>query len=192
MLLYGKFLRMKDSVNLLSRKNIAMTDSSEIKIEINLKKYSLTLMDGNIPIKKYRVFLGHSKSKMGSLRNGFVTTPVGKYKVTSVDTNKQFYIRIGINYPNLEDVKTAYKNRFITEKKFRSLWKAINNQKKVNFDKKIFGPEISIEGYGKLNYILKNLPFVFNWTNGSIALSNEDINELIRFVKPGTEVKIVE
>ncbi len=185
-------MRMKDSGNLLSKKNIALTDSTKIKIEINLKKYSLTLFDGGIPLKNYRVFLGHSASKLGSLRNGFVTTPTGKYKVTSIDTSKLFYMRLVIDYPNFEDIKTAYKNNFINRKEFRRLWQKLIDGKQINVDEKIFGPKISIEGYGKLNYILKNLPFVFNWTNGSIAMCNEDINELIRFVKPGTEVKIVE
>jgi len=35
------------------------------------------------------------------------------------------------------------------------------------------------------------LPFPFNWTNGSIAITNEDIDEISKFIKIGSPVKIV-
>ena len=55
---------------------------------------------------------------------------------------------------------------------------------------KILGGNIGIHGIGELNYVFKNLPFVFNWTNGSIAMSNENIDELYSVIKIGTEVDI--
>ena len=54
----------------------------------------------------------------------------------------------------------------------------------------MLGGEIGIHGIGRLNYIFKNLPFVYNWTNGSIAMSDEDIDELYSVVKLGTKVVI--
>ena len=39
-------------------------------------------------------------------------------------------------------------------------------------------------------YIFKNLPFVFNWTNGSIAMSDENIDEIHSVIREGTEVVI--
>ena len=54
----------------------------------------------------------------------------------------------------------------------------------------ILGGDIGIHGIGELNYIFKNLPFVFNWTNGSIAMSNENIDEIYSVIKEGTEVVI--
>jgi len=52
------------------------------------------------------------------------------------------------------------------------------------------GGDIGIHGIGRLNFFFKNLPFVFNWTDGSIALSNENIDELISVVKVGTKIVI--
>lgn len=45
-------------------------------------------------------------------------------------------------------------------------------------------------GIGRLNPIFKNLPFVYNWTDGSIALSNEDLDEILTVTKQGTQVVI--
>jgi hypothetical protein len=52
------------------------------------------------------------------------------------------------------------------------------------------GGNIGIQGIGEYNAIFKNLPFVFNWTDGSIAVSNEDIDEIYSVVKRGTKVVI--
>ena len=57
-------------------------------------------------------------------------------------------------------------------------------------DKTILGGNIGIHGIGRYDYFFKNLPFVYNWTDGSIAVSNEDIDELYTAVKKGTEVVI--
>jgi len=52
------------------------------------------------------------------------------------------------------------------------------------------GGDIGIHGIGQLNSIFKNLPFVFNWTEGSIAVSNEEIDELFNVTPKGTTVTI--
>jgi hypothetical protein len=50
--------------------------------------------------------------------------------------------------------------------------------------------KIGIHGIGQLNFLFKNLPFVFNWTDGSIAISNEEIDELYGVIQKGTKVTI--
>ncbi len=53
---------------------------------------------------------------------------------------------------------------------------------KCPYENTILGGEIGIQGIGEYNLIFKNLPFVFNWTNGSAAISNESIDELLSVV----------
>ncbi len=47
------------------------------------------------------------------------------------------------------------------------------------------GNNIGIHGIGRLNFIFKNLPFIYNWTDGSIAVSNENIDEIYSVAKKG-------
>ncbi|MCK7523557.1 MAG: L,D-transpeptidase [Ignavibacteriales bacterium] len=54
----------------------------------------------------------------------------------------------------------------------------------------ILGGNLGIHGLGKFDYILKNLPFVYNWTDGSISVSNEAIDEIFSVVQKGTKVVI--
>ena len=52
------------------------------------------------------------------------------------------------------------------------------------------GGHLGIQGQGRLNFLLKNLPFVYNWTDGSVAVSNEAIDEINSVVKKGTKIVI--
>lgn len=54
----------------------------------------------------------------------------------------------------------------------------------------MLGGNIGIHGIGRLNPIFKNLPFVYNWTDGSIAISNESLDELLSVINTGTQVVI--
>ena len=54
----------------------------------------------------------------------------------------------------------------------------------------VLGGNIGIHGIGRLNSIFKNLPFVYNWTDGSIALSNEDLDEILTVINTGTNIVI--
>jgi hypothetical protein len=191
--LYGKLLNHKNSADIqviLKEKNI--DPKAKCELIVNLKHYRMNLDFGGTTVKSYRIFLGHGRGKLVDKKRRYITTPVGKYKIVKIENNRLNYKRLFLNYPNLEDVKKAYENKFISEDEFKYYWKVGQKGKNFKFDEKIFGPKISIEGFGKLNYIFKYLPFVFNWTNGSIATNNENIDEILKYVKVGTEVKIIE
>ena len=65
------------------------------------------------------------------------------------------------------------------------------NKKECSPAETSLSANIGIHGMGKYNFIFKNLPFIFNWTNGSIAVSDESIDELYPLVKIGTKVTIM-
>ena len=52
------------------------------------------------------------------------------------------------------------------------------------------GGNVGIQGIGRLNFLFKYLPFNYNWTDGSVAISNENMDELYSVVKKGTRVVI--
>ena len=76
----------------------------------------------------------------------------------------------------------------ITQQQFDTLRKELNlGCPKLKTE---LGTDIGIHGLGRLDFLLKNLPFVYNWTDGSIAISNESIEEIYPLVKKGTKVAI--
>ncbi len=104
--------------------------------------------------------LGH-KQKQGDER-----TPEGLYLLDNRNENSKFYKSIHISYPNNEDKKKALE---------------------AGFDP---GGEIMIHGQpngiGWAWRILK----LFDWTDGCIAVNNEDMDEIWDLVKNGTPIEI--
>jgi hypothetical protein len=94
-----------------------------------------------------------------------------------------------LNYPNINDASEALRKNLITQKQYDQLKFEFYYEgcPKANT---VLGGNVGIHGIGEYNDIIKNLPFVFNWTDGSIALSNEDIKEIYSVIKEGTKVVI--
>ncbi len=116
-------------------------------------------------------------------------TPVGVYKICEIDTLSKYHKFFKLNYPNLNDATEALRKGIITQKQFDDI--------KFEFyygdctdSTTALGGNVGIQGIGEYNSIFKNLPFVYNWTDGSVAISNENIDELYKVVKKGTKVVI--
>ena len=118
-----------------------------------------------------------------------LATPIGEYKICEINPEDNYYKFIKINYPNEIDAAEALKNGIIGRLEFIAITEAQKENKCSPHDTGL-GSNIGIHGIGKYNAIFKNLPFIFNWTNGSMALSNENIDELFSVVMPGTRVVI--
>jgi murein L,D-transpeptidase YafK len=155
---------------------------------IDRKNYTLSLFEDSVLIKEYRANFGKSISAPKSKANDNAT-PVGEYQICSIDTSHKYHKFLQINYPNLYDAASALRKGWISQKEYNEIKFQFYYEGCIDRNR-ILGGNLGIHGIGKFNFIIKNLPFVFNWTNGSIALSNEDIDEIFSIVKVGTKVVI--
>ena len=119
---------------------------------------------------------------------------VSRYKLSKdtgirYDTINKYYKFFRINYPNISDASDGLRKGEITQEEFDEIKFEYSNGKCTDANTPL-GGDMGIHGIGRLDYLFKYLPFVYNWTDGSIALSNEDIDELYSVVKKGTKVVI--
>ncbi len=190
MILYGIILNASEDTleETLSKKNKSAINEPRIVIEKSSNQ--LILYDSDESVKTYKAVFGRTRNnqKMNGLKS---YTPVGNYKVCSIDTNYVYHKMIRINYPNEMDAAEALKNGLISQSEYARI---VEENLKYGCTKtaNYFGNEIGIHGIGEYDLVFRNLPFVFNWTNGSIALSNEGIDELYSVVKIGTSVQIID
>jgi len=186
-ILYGIILNLREKPleEEIALRRLEKPDS--VHLEIYLSSYKLHLFSNNQLIKKYRVVFGRNNYK--KLNADDRGTPIGEYYICSVQPHHKYYKFLKISYPNIQDAENSLRKGLITQKQFDLIK---NNYKKLECIPEIYplGGNLGIHGIGKLNYIFKNLPFAFNWTNGSIAMSNENIDELIPLIKHGTKVII--
>ena len=113
-------------------------------------------------IRAYRIRLGFNP-KGKKQKEGDGKTPEGKYHITHRNPNSKFYLSLGLNYPNKND-------------KIRAARYGQNP-----------GSDIYIHGLGKKNILLH---YLFDWTNGCIAVTNKEMKEIYSSVEPGTIVYI--
>ena len=126
------------------------------------KKRVLALYRNSKVIKAYRIRLGFSPQGQKE-KEGDGKTPEGKYYITHKNPNSKFYLSLGINFPNQSDKKRA-------------------SQRGLNP-----GSDIFIHGLGKKNILLN---YFFDWTEGCIAVTNKEIEEIYGLVEPGTIIYI--
>jgi murein L,D-transpeptidase YafK len=186
--IYGMILNLKDVPleKLIKQSNIDTLKN--VNIVIDRKSFSLSLFSNDVLLKKYRVSFGRNLSDKKKFANDGAT-PIGVYSICEIVENHKYYKFFRLNYPNESDVVDAYRNEFITKKEFDLLMNNLGKGK-CPPSSTMLGGEIGIHGTGRFNFFLSNLPFVFNWTNGSIALSDEHIDELYSTITVGTSVVI--
>ncbi len=157
-------------------------------IIINRNSYSLNLYEDTVLIKSYRANFGRNVSSPKD-KAGDLSTPVGDYNICEIDTVSKYYKFFKLNYPNLNDAAKGLRKGLISQSQFDSL-KYELARGICPLSNTHLGGNIGIQGIGRLDFIFRYLPFNYNWTDGSVAISNEDIDELYRVVKKGTPVVI--
>ena len=160
----------------------------DVNIIIDRRSYTLSLLEDTVLIKTYRASFGRNLLEPKSKADDNAT-PVGEYKICDIDTAHNYYKFLKLNYPNLNDAAEALRKGLITQKEYDQLKFEFYYEECPKLQT-VLGGNIGIHGIGRLNYIFKNLPFVYNWTDGSIALSNENIDEIYSVIMEGTKVVI--
>jgi murein L,D-transpeptidase YafK len=187
-ILYGVIINIREiSLNEAMRLK-GYSKLTNTSLLIDRKNYSLSIYEDTVFIKSCRANFGRNINNP-KCRDDDNATPVGEYMICSIDTLNRYHKFLRINYPNLTDAGEALVKGRISQKQYD----------KLNFEfyygdcpdqETDLGGNIGIQGIGEYNSIFKNFPFVFNWTDGSIAVSNEDIDEIYSVVKRGTKVVI--
>ena len=139
--------------------------SVDTVVVIKSKRLLLLLKDGEI-FKTYRVSLG-KRPEGHKIASGDQRTPEGRYILDAKNPKSKYYLAIHISYPNELDI--------------------INAQKRGVSP----GGEIMIHGLPpKRSNELKELNGYADWTNGCIALTNPEMEEIWQFVNAGTPIEI--
>ncbi len=187
-IVYGVILNLREIPLSEAILKAGFTEITNPKLIIDRKNYTLGVYEDSVLIKNYRVSFGKSLHEPKT-RADDKATPVGVYKICKIITNHKYYKFFQINYPNLEDGANALRKGWISQKEFNEIKFQFYYEGCTKYHI-LLGGDIGIHGIGELNSIFKNLPFVFNWTNGSIAMSDESIDEIHSVIREGTEVVI--
>ena len=121
-------------------------------------------------------------------KRGDNITPQGVYTIGWINSKSTFRNFFGLTYPSVQDAENGLKQQLINENEFQSIVKA-HLEKKIPPQHTALGGLVGIHGLGApIRRQLKHS--LINWTEGCIALTNQQIDELAAYIKPGMFVVI--
>ena len=143
----------------------SVRDAVVDRIVIEKSKRTMTLLKQDREVRTYKVALG--RNPIGpKIQKGDQKTPEGLYYVDYKLYNSGYHRALHLNYPNQDDIERA-----------RSLGVTPGNS-------------IMIHGMKEDKLWMGDVQYLFDWTNGCIALTNREIEEVWALVSPWTPVEI--
>jgi murein L,D-transpeptidase YafK len=156
----------------------AFNPLADARIEVFKRKRQLVLYSGSRVVKTYRIGLGFSPEGP-KVRQGDGRTPEGDYYVCSKNPKSQFFLSLGLSYPNEADASRGLRDGLITKTQYQEIIAALGRGGVPLWNTEL-GGEIFIHGAGSST----------DWTWGCVALENQDIQELFNIIPKGTQVTI--
>lgn len=149
------------------------------RILVSKSKRELWLYSNGKIVRTYHVGLG--PAPIGTkLEQGDGRTPEGDYYVCSKNPKSQYYLSLGLSYPNKSDADRGLKSGLINKAQYHEIVSAIDSRSRPPWNTRL-GGEIFIHGGGSGR----------DWTIGCIAIDNENMKELFDAIPRGTPVTIV-
>ncbi|MCS6878917.1 MAG: L,D-transpeptidase family protein [Geminicoccaceae bacterium] len=137
------------------------------RIEVRKRERVMELKAGSEVLWRFRVALGR-RPEGHKLREGDGRTPEGRYELAEFLPKSYFYKAIRISYPNAEDLERA---------------RRLGVRPGGNI--MIHGLDPRIEPRWRKDH------WLFNWTRGCIAVTDEEMDIVWASVVPGTPIDIL-
>jgi murein L,D-transpeptidase YafK len=135
------------------------------RVVLDKRERRLTLYRDGRELKNYRVSLG-LRPTGHKQQEGDYRTPEGSYQLTRRNPDSEFFLSIQVSYPDAEDLATA---------------------RKIGVSP---GGLIMIHGLPNIMKYSRDRYLSTDWTDGCIALSNEDMLEVWLLTRPDTPIEI--
>ncbi|MFH2055083.1 MAG: L,D-transpeptidase [bacterium] len=143
----------------------AATATGDPVLVVDKAAHQLLVLFGRKIVRRYDCDLGFNAAYQ-KRRSGDGATPEGKYKVVEVRSPSKYYRALLLDYPNKED---------------RERFQESLRQGVIDSGSRI-GGLIEIHGHGGLG---------FDWTDGCVAVTDKDMDEILQYAPVGTQVTIV-
>ena len=160
---------------------MGMTKISDLKVpRLVIKKSArvLEVYEGTALVKTYSMVLGFSP-ELDKEIEGDGRTPEGEFYVFTKNPKSRFHVSLGLSYPAPDDAERGITAGLINRDEYAAIVKA-NAERGMPPQKTALGGEIYIHGGGTAN----------DWTDGCIALKDEEMTELFNAIPVGTRVRI--
>lgn len=157
-----------------------------IRIVIDTKALTLKVMQGDQETLSFSDIAIGRYGTNTDRRRGDNTTPLGHFSITWIAENTSFHRFFGFNYPSKEYAERAFREGQLDQKTWDKIRRAFATGRLPPQDT-VLGGNLGIHGIGKGDIKVHQQ---YNWTNGCVALTNDQIDSLAIWIRVGTSVEI--
>ncbi len=161
-------------------------ETRNIWLLVDTGTLTLSVMQGEETLITFDNIAIGSNGPTRSKRAGDEKTPLGDYRITAIRMDSHFHRFLAIDYPTMEDARRGLQERRINRAEYDALREAWNRGIAPPQDTRL-GGHLGIHGIGAGDPAIHD---AFNWTNGCIALTNAQVEELLQWVREGTRVSV--
>lgn len=164
----------------------AAEESQEVWLLVDDKTSTLHIYRGDKEIERFSpISLGRGGAKRLRL-SGSRATPTGEFKINWINEDSRFHIFLGLDYPTLAHAREAHKAGMLSEPEFYDYLTYYRLHGSPPQDT-VLGGSIGIHGLGEAD---PNVHQRFHWTDGCVAVTNDQIEKLAKLLRLGTKVII--
>ena len=160
--------------------------AEETWLLVDTSKLELRVMQGS---RVAHTFEDISIGRYGASRDkvlGDNQTPLGIFRIGWISDESRFHRFMGLTYPDAEAAQRGFEQGLIDAEQWRLIRYALNTGKVPSQSTRL-GGMIGIHGLGQGD---PEMHGKLNWTNGCVAITNEEIDLLSKWVHIGTRVEI--
>ncbi|MCG6656369.1 L,D-transpeptidase [Halomonas campisalis] len=181
----GEHARADLIQTLLSRAHLPRHDD-EVWVLVEDAEATLSVFQGNRLVERFApVSLGRGGAKTARLRGSNVT-PLGEFRVNRFNWESDWNIFIGIDYPTPAHARMALESGLYSEQDYEDYF-AYYRRHGYPPQTTALGGAIGIHGLGRAD---PDVHASFHWTQGCVAVTNEQIERLAELINVGTRVVI--
>lgn len=170
---------------LFSISSVAQADK-DIWLLIDTDALTLEVKKGGQTLETLEnIAIGRNGAGFKALRGDDVT-PVGTYKIGWINEKSSFYRFFGLSYPSIDNAHAALDKGIIDPVTFKTIVKA-HQSHSIPPQNTPLGGQIGIHGLGRGD---EKIHRSMNWTHGCIALTNNQIDRLSKWVDKEITVQI--
>lgn len=165
-------------------KGAAQTDG--IWVEVDTSALRLYVMQDSSVLYTYENIAIGSNGATSEKRLMDEKTPLGEFRIDRIKKSERFVLFLSIDYPTMDHAQRAVNAGDISSQEYQAVRKAWRNGEPPPQTTSL-GGHLGIHGIGRGSLDIHN---TFNWTNGCVALTNEQVLQLAELVSIGTRVLI--
>lgn len=161
-------------------------ESDEIWLKVDTSQLLLRIMRGDQILHTFEdIAIGRYGTTRDKRRlDG--RTPLGEFRISRINNESSFRRFYGFDYPHLEQAERALQAGDLDPSAYVAIRNAVRSRR-LPPQTTVLGGYLGIHGLGTGDpEVHEN----FNWTNGCIALTNEQIDRLAEWVGLGTRVVV--